>query len=399
MTKLPSTDLYLILTLITLITCAKGVIGGGTYNVQSLGGRPNGRTDSSKAFMAAWTSACGSTGRSTILVPSGRFLVRNKIIFSGNRCKSDGITFVIKGTILAPSDFRVLGNSGTWLSFENTNGVTLSGGVFDGQGAGLWACKRFRNGGCPSGVTTLSFTNSMNIVIDGVTSLNSQLYHIVFNGCKNVKVQGVTISASGTSPNTDGIHVQMSMGVTILNSKIRTGDDCISIGPGTNGLWIEGIHCGPGHGISIGSLGKEQNEPGVQNVTVKTCSFTNTQNGVRIKSWGRASNGFVRNVVFQHLTMVNSQNPIIIDQNYCPGNKNCPGQVSGVRIDGVTYQDIHGTSATPIAVKLDCSSRYHCAGIILEDVHLTYGSNKPASAFCTNAIGSTSGMVQPNGCL
>ena len=96
---------------------------------------------------------------------------------------------------------------------------------------------------------TLGFSNSMNIIVNGVTSLNSQLYHIVVNGCKNVKIQGVRVLASGASPNTDGIHVQLSTSVTILNSNIGTGDDCISIGEGTTNLWIEGIACGPGHGI------------------------------------------------------------------------------------------------------------------------------------------------------
>ena len=52
-----------------------------------------------------------------------------------------------------------------------------------------------------------------------------------------------------------------------------------------------------------------------------------TQNGVRIKSWGRQSSGFAKDIRFQHLTMTNVQNPIIIDQNYCPHNQGCPGQV------------------------------------------------------------------------
>lgn len=66
----------------------------------------------------------------------------------------------------------------------------------------------------------------------------------------------------------------------------------------------------------------------MQNVTVKTVTFTGTENGVRIKSWGRPSNGFARHILFQHATMVNVQNPILIDQNYCPNQKNCTGQVS-----------------------------------------------------------------------
>ena len=90
--------------------------------------------------------------------------------------------------------------------------------------------------------------------------------------------------------------------------------------------------------ISIGSLGKDVNEAGVVNVTVKTATFTGTENGVRIKSWGRPSNGFVRNVLFQHITMLNAQNPIIIDQNYCPDDKGCSGKVSyKSMIDCKTY--------------------------------------------------------------
>ena len=65
----------------------------------------------------------------------------------------------------------------------------------------------------------------------------------------------------------------------------------------------------------------------MQNVTVKTVTFTGTQNGVRIKTWAKPSNGFVRGVLFQHATMINVQNPIIIEQNYCPDNTNCPNQV------------------------------------------------------------------------
>lgn len=95
----------------------------------------------------------------------------------------------------------------------------------------------------------LRFSNSNKIAIKGLMSLNSQIFHIVFHGCQNVEMEGVTVSASGESPNTDGIHVQMSSDVTIFNSKIGTGDDCISVGPGTSHLWIENIACGPGHGI------------------------------------------------------------------------------------------------------------------------------------------------------
>lgn len=95
----------------------------------------------------------------------------------------------------------------------------------------------------------LSFTDSSNIRIEGLMSLNSQMFHIVINRCQYVHIQGVKVIADGNSPNTDGIHVQLSRNVAIINTSIRTGDDCISIGPGTKNLWIDRITCGPGHGI------------------------------------------------------------------------------------------------------------------------------------------------------
>ncbi|GAB4825773.1 hypothetical protein Ancab_008649 [Ancistrocladus abbreviatus] len=387
-----------LLFIIFLFPSLSSTAARNIYNVVSFGARPDGRTDSSTALLKAWNAACSTATRSTIYVPAGRFFIGRPVVFSGHHCRSRGLTVRLLGSLVAPSNYRVLGNSHFWLSFEFVSRVTISGGTLDGQGAGLWACKRSGKGGCPGGATTLGFTNSNNVEISRVTSVNSQLFHIVINGCKNVMIQGVKVTALAASPNTDGIHIQLSTGVTILNSNIATGDDCVSVGAGTSNLWVENIGCGPGHGISIGSLGKDFNEAGVQNVTIKTAKFTGTQNGVRIKSWGRPSNGFVRDVLFQHITMVNVQNPIIIDQNYCPDNKGCPRQVSGVRIRDVTYQDIHGSSATQVAVKFDCSGKYPCSRIRMQDVKLTY-SNQPAMSSCNHAGGSAYGLVVPRSCL
>jgi len=62
-------------------------------------------------------------------------------------------------------------------------------------------------------------------------------------------------------------------------------------------------------------------------VTLTNAIFSASDNGVRIKTWARQSNGFVRNVVFQNIVMIEVENPIIIDQNYCPNNQGCPNQV------------------------------------------------------------------------
>lgn len=62
------------------------------------------------------------------------------------------------------------------------------------------------------------------------------------------------------------------------------------------------------------------------------------------------------------------------------------------------YEGIQGTSATSVAIKLDCSSMYPCRGIRMHNVNLTY-LNQEAKSSCANALGKTVGLVKPQGCF
>lgn len=136
----------------------------------------------------------------------------------------------------------------------------------------------------------------------------------------------VTITAPDNSPNTDGIHLGLSSSINIKDSIIRTGDDCISIGHGSRNINIRGITCGPGHGISVGSLGGNPGEEPVVDVSVINCTFLNSENGVRIKTWPFPNHGLVDDIHFEDIVVNNVRFPVLIDQYYCPEN-NCKKQV------------------------------------------------------------------------
>ncbi|ERM95160.1 hypothetical protein AMTR_s00009p00262400 [Amborella trichopoda] len=309
--------LLIILSLLFTLGSADIII-----DVTDFGTKADGKSDDSHAFVKAWNSACNSEDSTTFQVPAGKYLLYPTTF--GGPCKSSKITINLKGELIASPDINKV-KDGAWIRFEKVEGLEINGGVLDGKGALYWVCKE-DDGDCPIGAKSLLFNKCKNVTINNLTSMNSKKFHIVFNDSKGIKVHGIKIRAPGDSPNTDGIHVEGSSDVLITDPSIQTGDDCISIGPGTHNLHVERVTCGPGHGISIGSLGHHLDEAGVQDVTVKNVVFDGTTNGLRIKTFARKSNGFVKNIVYDGVVMNNVENPIIIDQKYCP-HEHCPHQV------------------------------------------------------------------------
>ncbi|CAH2038616.1 unnamed protein product, partial [Thlaspi arvense] len=133
------------------------------------------------------------------------------------------------------------------------------------------------------------------------------------------------------SSNTDVIHVHSSSNIRILNSTIGVGDDCVSISSGSIDVLVSGTRCGPGHGISIGSLGKYKNEEEVKGIIVQNCTIS----GIRIKTWPTSPPSQANNIIFEDIMMINVSTPFIIDQDYCPSNS-C--NTTFVTIDGESEQ-------------------------------------------------------------
>lgn len=127
-----------------------------SYNVVNFGAKTDGKSNSIQAFQSAWNKACCSNKPASIYVPRGRYYIGNATLFNGP-CKNNAIFIRIDGTLVAPLDFRVIGNSQAWIMFRHVDGVTISGGVLDGQGIGLWACKNSTTNSCPRGASVCEF--------------------------------------------------------------------------------------------------------------------------------------------------------------------------------------------------------------------------------------------------
>ncbi|KAK4780700.1 hypothetical protein SAY87_016806 [Trapa incisa] len=366
---------------------------GPVVDVTAFGAKPNDPSfDNAKAFMQAWGATCKGTGTNKLLIPSGEYIA-GQTVFQGP-CKGP-ITVEVLGTVKAVADVTAYADE-AWISFEAITGIMLKGGVFDAQGATVWKyndCKQ--NPRCKHLPISLSFSHSENVVVDSVTSINSMGFHTSFTFSSGITFVNNTITAPDESPNTDGIHISTTSNITITDSKIATGDDCIGIIQGTSKVEISNIECGPGHGISIGSLGKYKNEKDVTGVHVKNCTLTGTTNGARIKTFPGPIAIQASDIIFDGITMKDVANPIIIDQNYGVKNSATP---SSVKVTDIHFRNIKGTTITDEAVSLVCSSLKPCDAIEMADIDLTYSGSKPFKAVCTNAKVTFTGKQSPPSC-
>ncbi|XP_059595532.1 probable polygalacturonase At3g15720 [Vitis vinifera] len=263
-----------------------------TINVRDFGAIGDGTTDDSQAFLKAWKKACGiQAGYVNFIIESGKAFLLKPIRFEGP-CRASYINIQVLGTITAPKSIYEWGGQSVdnWLIFFRINGLIA-----------------------------LSFVGCNNLKLDHLNLINSPRRHVVIFNINGATISNLNIIAPKESPNTDGIDIGQSTNIQLHYCNIKTGDDCIAIGPSSFYINISNIACGPGHGISIGSLGLNGRTDKVEEVQVRDCTFTGTRNGVRIKTWEGGS-GYARKILFEGITLNAADNPIIIDQYYCPNN-------------------------------------------------------------------------------
>ncbi|XVF87693.1 hypothetical protein PTKIN_Ptkin18bG0141000 [Pterospermum kingtungense] len=367
-----------------------------SFNVIDFGAVGDGKADDSQAFLKAWNALCAANDSSTLEIPGSKTFLLKKVDFQGP-CKSKPIHIKVLGNIIAPNSFTWTEcDNGCWLCFSDVDGLTIDGtGQIDGNGAAWWNKTKKE---CAPAV--ISFDKCNNLNVHGITSLNSPGNHVGVNHCNVVDISHIQLIAPKDSPNTDGIDISESSSIRISDSFFGTGDDCIAINGGSSQINITRLKCGPGHGISVGSLGKNGGTDTVEGVQVENSIFDGTQNGARIKTWAGGS-GFAKNIFFDGVQLINVENPIIIDQHYCPDGGCEPEQGnSAVNISNVRFSGFNGTSATEVAIKLDCSKVVHCTNITLENNSITSADPKmQVKAECNNAQGSSTSTTPPVTCL
>ena len=118
-----------------------------------------------------------------------------------------------------------------------------------------------------------------NVLIEGITIVNSPMYEMHPVLCRNVTVRDVTVSSHG--PNNDGCDPESSSDVLIEGCIFDTGDDCIAIKSGRN------------------ADGRRLHTPS-ENIIIQNCTMKDGHGGVTL---GSECTGGIRNVYAQDCRM------------------------------------------------------------------------------------------------
>jgi polygalacturonase len=209
-----------------------------------------------------------------------------------------------------------LTNTKNFISASGFRNMTIQGkGTIDGQGSVWWPTVDN-----PPRPRLIELDKGVHLEVKEVTLTNSPKFHLCPSHCYDVYIHDIRIIAPSTSPNTDGIDPGISHKVLITNCYIDNGDDNIAFSPSSSdpgwtsastNIIIKNNTFMHGHGVSIGSY----TQGGVDSMLVDSCTFTNTDNGIRIKSQ-RDRGGNVHGITYSNLTMTNVRYPIYFTAFY-----------------------------------------------------------------------------------
>ncbi|KAK0479680.1 pectin lyase fold/virulence factor [Armillaria novae-zelandiae] len=304
-------------------------------------------------------SLANFTSNSTILFQKG---VTYNIFTPVKFPKLTNVEVAIEGNITYPSDIATVQAivasddfEGHWISFSGGDNVTLRGstdpnwGWVDAHGQAWWDTTEQTNR--PHG---WSFSKISNGVIRDMKIWKPIAWNFATSGSSNLHAFNNTIMAvsDNSSVSTRPVFflfiAGFSAGGTSMlfeNNHIINGDDCITIGSGASNIHFRNSICEGGHGLSIGSLGKNGAVSTVENVLIENVTMKDTLYAARFKSWS-GGNGLARNITWKNIVFQNVPFPIYVTQNYWDqevGTQPNSTNVNSTHIEDMTFENFSGT--------------------------------------------------------
>ena len=195
----------------------------------------------------------------------------------------------------------------------------------------------------------IRFTDCENVLVQGVTLLNSPKFHLIPTRCDNVIIDGITVKCPWNAQNGDAIDISSCKNVLIVNNVVDAGDDgiCMKAGAGA-----KGVEYGPCENINIqnntvyhahgGFVIGSEFSGGVKNVVVRDNKFCGTDTGLRFKSAVKRG-GKTEKLFIDHIYMTDIKDEaIVFETTYFDNHVGAKKQQAATTLEyAPEFQDIH----------------------------------------------------------
>lgn len=286
--------------------------------------------------------------------------------------------------------------SGAQGRIDGRGDVTLVGGT-----ESWWQLAQdAKNSGKNQNNPMLVVASANSFTLYDVDLLNSPFFHVEYKGADGFTAWGVRIFTPDNARNTDGIDPSAATDVTITNSWLQDGDDCVAIkassGPSRN-ITVSNNHCYGTHGLSIGS----ETNAGVTNVLMTNNTLQGTDssgrtstsdNGIRIKS-DPSRGGIVSQVTYVNTCMTGVKDLLVFNPFYSTTSGSSIPTFTGIVVNGAKSV----SSASSAQSQTDGFDSSHLLGLTLENVQLdvtkTIAQDAAIQTFNTNLNPSGPGVT------
>jgi polygalacturonase len=300
-----------------------------TCNPRDFGAKADGATKDTAAIQKA-IDTCADKGGGTVVLSAGTYVSAPIVLKSNITLQLD------KGATLlgspdhadypAKTEFRLPGVQ-SLVSATNAENVAITGdGTIDGNGESWWHMARDNRdfgvmGNAHPRPRLVVFDHCKHVRVEGVTIQNSPFWQLVPYYCDDVVISHIRVLAPYPSPNTDAVDPFSSSNVKIDHLYADTGDDDVAIKSGASNspggddpvrdITVTDCTFLHGHGLSIGS----ELAGGAHHITAERIHFEGTDNGIRVKA-NRDRGNDVSDLVFRDIDMKDVRNPIVISEYY-----------------------------------------------------------------------------------
>lgn len=398
------------------------------FSIAEQGAIADGKTDCLPVLTAA-IAACSQAGGGRVIVPEGDWFVAGPIHLLSNvnlhLAKEATLHFSTDAEDYLPTVFtrfegtEIQNYSPLVYAFEQENIAITGEGTLDGQAddANWWPWTRHRGelveGSQDQRLAVARLYKLVdegvgpekrvfgkgyylrpnfvqpyrckNVLIEGITVVNSPMWDLHPVLCENVTVRDVKVNSHG--PNNDGCNPECCRNVLIEGCQFDTGDDCIAIKSGRNAdgrrvgrpsenIVVRNCQMKDGHGGVV--LGSEMSG-GVQNVFVEDCKMDSPhlERAIRLKS-NSLRGGYLENLCVRNIEVGQVKDAVIrINLDYFNEQGDYPPTVRNVFLENITAEKSKmsiyfvGLPEQPIEnVRIkNCTFRGAAKPSVLEHVH------------------------------